>query len=97
MHFPHGNWRQNQFLYSLAWEVMQESVHNGIEAEGVLPGGLGLRRKASDYLIRAKGYGNTMRNRGMVYAYALAVSEENACGGKIVTAPTCGSWFFLND
>ena len=74
-----------------AWEVMQESVHNGIEAEGVLPGGLGLRRKASDYLIRAKGYGNTMRNRGMVYAYALAVSEENACGGKIVTAPTCGS------
>jgi len=56
-----------------------------------LPGGLGIRRKASDYMIRAKGYGSSIKSRGMVYAYALAVSEENACGGKIVTAPTCGS------
>ena len=60
-------------------------------AEGILPGGLGIRRKASDYLIRAKGYGSSIKSRGMVYAFALAVSEENACGGKIVTAPTCGS------
>lgn len=42
-------------------------------------------------MIRAKGYGSSIKSRGMVYAYALAVSEENACGGKIVTAPTCGS------
>jgi len=61
------------------------------EAEGVLPGGLGLQRKASNYLIRAKGYGSNIKSRGMVYAYALAVSEENAAGGRIVTAPTCGS------
>ncbi|WP_298981908.1 serine dehydratase beta chain, partial [uncultured Parabacteroides sp.] len=73
------------------WEVMQQAVHNGLEAEGILPGGLGIRRKASDYMIRAKGYGSSIKSRGMVYAYALAVSEENACGGKIVTAPTCGS------
>jgi L-serine dehydratase len=73
------------------WEVMQRTIMRGLEAEGVLPGGLGLRRKASDYLIRAKGYGSNIRNRGMVYAYALAVSEENAAGGEIVTAPTCGS------
>lgn len=70
---------------------MQKAVQSGLEAEGILPGGLGIRRKASDYLIRAKGYGSSIKSRGMVYAFALAVSEENACGGKIVTAPTCGS------
>lgn len=73
------------------WQAMQASVHRGLEAQGVLPGGLGVRRKASNYLIRAKGYSATMKGRGMVYAYALAVSEENAGGGVIVTAPTCGS------
>lgn len=73
------------------WDIMQNAVMRGLESEGVLPGGLGLRRKASDYLIRAKGYSGSIKNRGKVYAYALAVSEENACGGKIVTAPTCGS------
>ena len=73
------------------WDVMQKAVQSGLEAEGILPGGLGIRRKASDYLIRAKGYGSSIKSRGMVYAFALAVSEENACGGKIVTAPTCGS------
>lgn len=73
------------------WEVMVAGVERGLEAEGVLPGGLGLRRKASDYLIRAKGYKDNMKNRGLLYAYALATSEENAGGGEIVTAPTCGS------
>lgn len=76
---------------SEVWGVMQGAVLRGLEAEGVLPGGLGLRRKASDYMIRARGYGNSIKSRGMVYAYALAVSEENASGGQIVTAPTCGS------
>jgi len=73
------------------WDVMQRTIVRGLETEGILPGGLALRRKASDYLIRAKGYGSNIRSRGMVYAYALAVSEENAAGGEIVTAPTCGS------
>ena len=73
------------------WDTMQQAVRNGLDAEGILPGGLGIRRKASDYMIRAKGYGSSVKSRGLVYAYALAVSEENACGGKIVTAPTCGS------
>lgn len=73
------------------WRVMQEAVRRGLESEGILPGGLGIRRKASDYMIRARGYGGSIKSRGMVYAYALAVSEENACGGEIVTAPTCGS------
>jgi L-serine dehydratase len=73
------------------WTAMQEAIYRGLEAEGVLPGGLGIRRKSSDYMIRAKGYGSSIKSRGMVYAFALAVSEENACGGRIVTAPTCGS------
>ena len=73
------------------WRVMQEAVRRGLESEGILPGGLGIRRKASDYMIRARGYGGSIKSRGLVYAYALAVSEENACGGEIVTAPTCGS------
>lgn len=73
------------------WSVMQDGIRRGLETEGVLPGGLGVRRKAGDYYIRSKGYSEAMRSRGLVYAYALATSEENAAGGEIVTAPTCGS------
>lgn len=74
-----------------AWHTMREAVKNGLENEGVLPGPLNLSRKASNYFIKAKGYKPSLQARGMVYAYALAVSEENASGGTIVTAPTCGS------
>ncbi len=73
------------------WEVMKAAVRRGIDAEGVLPGGLGVRRKAVSYYIHASGYNASLKSRGLVYAYALAVSEENASGGEIVTAPTCGS------
>lgn len=73
------------------WRVMKEAVQRGIEAEGVLPGGLGVRRKAVSYYVHAEGYNQSLKSRGLVYAYALAVSEENASGGLIVTAPTCGS------
>lgn len=73
------------------WKVMQEAVERGIEEEGALPGPLNIRRKALSYHVRAFGQGDTFKTRGLVFAYALAVSEENACGGTIVTAPTCGS------
>lgn len=73
------------------WKVMCDAIARGLEAEGILPGGLGVRRKASDYLIRAKGFTDSLKSRGMIYSYALATSEENAAGGIIVTAPTCGS------
>lgn len=74
------------------WDVMQAAVKSGLEAEGILPGGLGLRRKAATYYIKATGLGSiSIKNRGLVYAYALAVSEHNASGGRVVTAPTCGS------
>ncbi|MBR4945764.1 MAG: L-serine ammonia-lyase [Kiritimatiellae bacterium] len=74
------------------WNVMRNAVERGLEAEGVLPGGLGLQRKASAYHRRASGMREGLRGRGLLFSYALAVSEENAAGtGLIVTAPTCGS------
>lgn len=73
------------------WNVMREAVERGLEQEGILPGPLHLRRKAATYYVKALGYKDSLRSRGLVFAYALAVSEENASGGRIVTAPTCGS------
>ncbi len=73
------------------WKAMRESVKNGLEHEGVLPGPLHLARKAPAYYVKATGYKKSLQTRGLVYAYALAVSEENASGGQIVTAPTCGA------
>lgn len=73
------------------WKAMRESIRRGLDAEGVLPGPLHLRRKASAYYIKASGYKASLQSRGLVFSYALAVSEENASGGVIVTAPTCGS------
>ena len=73
------------------WTVMQAAVERGLNREGVLPGPLGLPRKAATYYVKASGYKQTLQTRGLVYAYALAVSEENASGGTIVTAPTCGA------
>lgn len=73
------------------WHTMRDAVERGLDAEGVLPGPLNLRRKAYSYHVKAMGYKDNLRTRGLVFSYALAVSEENASGGKIVTAPTCGS------
>jgi len=73
------------------WEAMKCSVQRGLDNEGVLPGRLHLSRKASTYYIRATGYKPNLQSRGLVFSYALAVSEENASGGVVVTAPTCGS------
>lgn len=72
-------------------EVMKRSVEDGLNEEGVLPGGLCLRRKAMSYYTRARSYKPSLRGRCFVQSYALAVSEQNAAGGLIVTAPTCGS------
>lgn len=83
----YGFW---EHLY-LVWEVMQKAVERGIEQEGALPGPLNMRRKALSYFVRADGQSDAFRTRGLIFAYALAVSEENASGGTIVTAPTCGS------
>jgi L-serine dehydratase, iron-sulfur-dependent, single chain form len=73
------------------WAAMSEAVERGLRTEGRLPGPLNLPRKATQYNIKAMGYQHTLRSRGLVFSYALAVAEENASGGLIVTAPTCGS------
>ena len=73
------------------WAVMRKSVEDGLAQEGRLPGPLNLRRKAAQYQVKAEGYRDNLRSRGLTFAYALAVSEQNASGGTIVTAPTCGS------
>jgi L-serine dehydratase len=73
------------------WKAMQDSIKNGLDNEGVLPGSLKLARKASSYYIRALQSSGSLRPMGMLFATALAVSEENAGGGIVVTAPTCGA------
>ena len=73
------------------WMTMKAAVERGLQTEGRLPGPLNLPRKAANYHIKAMGYQHTLKSRGLVFSYALAVSEENASGGLIVTAPTCGS------
>ncbi|MCE5248296.1 MAG: L-serine ammonia-lyase, iron-sulfur-dependent, subunit alpha [Candidatus Polarisedimenticolia bacterium] len=72
--------------------AMEAAVDRGLRAQGVLPGGLGLPRKAWTFHRKAEMSSPLhMRREGLLFAYALAVSEENAVGGVIVTAPTCGS------
>ncbi len=87
MHEDNNFWN----YLSEVWQVMKDSVERGIDTEGSLPGGLNLQRKAPSYFIKASGYKASLKSRSLVFAYALAVAEENASGGQIVTAPTCGS------
>ena len=73
------------------WTVMQDAIKRGLENERVLPGSLKVPRKAASYYAKSQNTVGSQKNLGMIFAYALAVSEENAAGGRIVTAPTCGS------
>lgn len=73
------------------WDVMTLAISQGLKHVGVLPGGLGLGRKAHTFYRKSSLYGPDMKNSARVWAYALAVAEENASGGMIVTAPTCGA------
>jgi L-serine dehydratase len=73
------------------WKTMREAIERGLHAEGVLPGELGLARKAWTFYRKATLAGPALQRPGLLSAYALAVSEENASGGVVVTAPTCGS------
>ncbi len=70
---------------------MKKTIEIGLEKEGVLPGGLNIQRKACIYKTKASGYTNSMQRQCLTFAYALATAEENASGGIVVTAPTCGS------
>lgn len=67
---------------------MRETLNNGLYTDGILPGGLKVNRKASSFYQK---YLLNPSLEALTYSYALAISEENASGGKMVTAPTCGS------
>lgn len=72
-------------------DVMYDSIERGLNTEGVIPGGLGVSRKAPVFYRRGKLMNPTMASVARLTAYTLAVSEENASGKEVVTAPTCGS------
>ncbi len=74
------------------WQTMKDAVERGIEDEGVLPGGLEVQKKAK-YLYNMEHIGESAETRENreVCSYAFAVSEQNASGNRIVTAPTCGA------
>lgn len=76
---------------SEVWAIMQASVKEGLERDDRLPGSLHLRSKAKQYYVRGTGYKDSLKSRALIGAYALAVSEQNARGETVVTAPTCGS------
>ncbi len=79
------------------WQTMQECVRRGMAAEGILPGGLNVRRRAHRLAERlrekeADGVrGDPLAPLDWVTVYAMAVNEENAAGGRVVTAPTNGA------
>ena len=74
------------------WNTMKESIKRGLSDEGVLPGGLEIQKKAK-MLYHAQHIDESVeiRETRMVCSYAFAVSEQNASGERIVTAPTCGA------
>jgi L-serine dehydratase len=76
------------------WSVMQECVDRGVQATGILPGGLAVRRRAGllrKTLESTEDPRDPLRAMERVTLYALAVNEENAAGGRVVTAPTNGA------
>ena len=78
------------------WEVMNECIDRGLATDGILPGGLNVRRRAKgihDALMAERGMNLTAPHtiNDWMSTYAMAVNEENAAGGQIVTAPTNGA------
>lgn len=73
------------------WHVMRDSVKRGCNGVGILPGELKLPRKSFSFFLKARQDRGLFQRANLLFAYSLAVSEENAAGGEIVTAPTCGS------
>jgi L-serine dehydratase len=75
------------------WQTMQSCTNRGIEIEGILPGGLNVRRRAHRLAERLNTIGSKdpLAPIDWVTVYAMAVNEENAAGGRVVTAPTNGA------
>ena len=74
------------------WQTMKRSIEDGLNATGILPGGLGVQRKAKTLFEQELSTEvPQVRECRLICAYAFAVSEQNADNGTIVTAPTCGA------
>ena len=75
------------------WAAMSACIDRGLKAEGTLPGGLGVKRRAGRLHARLSSQvaADPMSSMDWLNAYAMAVNEENACGGRVVTAPTNGA------
>ena len=74
------------------WKTMRTAVEKGLKKEGTLPGGLNVQRRAPElYNQYNPNEAPETRENRMVCAYAFAVSEQNASGHRVVTAPTCGA------
>jgi L-serine dehydratase len=75
------------------WDVMQACVQRGLATEGILPGGLHVRRRAPRWYRKLQEHGSTdpLAPMDWVNVFAIAVNEENAAGGRVVTAPTNGA------
>jgi L-serine dehydratase len=73
------------------WNVMSVSIKRGLKTDGVLPGILKLPRKAQSFNVKGQNFATPFKRRSELFSYALAVSEENASGGLVVAAPTCGA------
>ncbi|MDR0953511.1 MAG: L-serine ammonia-lyase [Elusimicrobiota bacterium] len=78
------------FLLNI-WKEMQDTIFTGLVKRDILPGSLQLERKAGRYYKKAESSPRYVRRMNSLFSYALACSEQNASGGKVVTAPTCGS------
>jgi len=90
------SWHEESFIRAYIeriWSVMQECVRRGLETEGILPGGLAVRRRAAPLArtLAADGSGDLLTPFDWVNVFAMAVNEENAAGGRVVTAPTNGA------
>lgn len=73
------------------WHVMDQAIERGCRGEGILPGGLQVRRRAPTLYQKLKQQGNKTLEVNWLSLFAIAVNEENAAGGRIVTAPTNGA------
>ncbi len=93
------SWRSETEIRSqllALWQVMSDCIDRGSRAEGVMPGGLKVKRRAAHLYRQLKSQGDSLGDESLntmdwVTLYALAVNEENAMGGRIVTAPTNGA------
>lgn len=77
--------------FATVWDEMKRTIARGLTARGELPGGLHVQRKAAMLAKPVEGESPAEREKRIICSYAFATAEENASGGTVVTAPTCGA------